>query len=74
MLFHFDSFLYFLFRKRNELFFISLPLPPAALPLICVMQLEAHGLHTFIFKLWGSGCCLEKGEIQESSGRSMDIF
>lgn len=47
LLFHFDSFLYFLFRKRSELFFISLPLPPAALLLICVMQLEAHGLHIY---------------------------
>ena len=29
---------------------------------------------TFIFKRWGPGSYLEKGEIQEGSERSMDIF
>lgn len=29
---------------------------------------------TFIVKLWGPGSCLEKGEIQEGSERSMDIL
>lgn len=49
VLFHFGSFLCFLFRKRRVDCVIFPPLPPASLLFICIRQLEAPGWLVYFY-------------------------